>query len=209
MAVDSRTLCIAFALDVSQSMKDSFGFLGRKIDVAKRLLLELSFFLLKTVGCYRLHLYLFPSQVPELVPHERLHQGFVTDKYSVDRLETLLSQLTETRPRTPLIEALEKIAMEVESRCVIVVITDGEIAHPAISGRTSELSRVLEEKSIESLILVLNTRPPDFLEALASTVRRIHLEVLRPSLLHSGIIGDTAKHLSSRLASLTSGRTRS
>lgn len=201
----SGTLCVAFALDVSKSMDDDLEFLGKKIEVAKRFLLRISSFLLKAAGRYKLHLYLFPSPIPELMPHEKMHQGLVVDHYSIAKLERLLSQVTDTRPTTPLIEALELIAKEVESRCTIVAITDGEIAHPAFSsGRVSALARVLEEKDMKAMIVVLSMSP-SFLEALASVARRVHLEVLRPSLLHSGVMDDTARLISAKVVSLASG----
>lgn len=191
-------------MDVSKSMNEDLGFLGRKIEVAKRLLLRISSFLLDAAGCYRLHLYLFPSSVPDLMPHEKIHQGLVVDRYSIDKLERLLSQVTETRPTTPLIEALERIAQEVESRCAIVAITDGEISHPIFSSkRVPDLERVLEGKNMSALIVALSMNP-HFLGALMSATRRVHLEVLRPSLLHSGVIDDTAKLVSAKVISLVS-----
>lgn len=205
-ATGPRTRCVAFALDVSKSMDCGLEFLGRRVDVAKRLLLRVMLFLLEKIGSYRLHLYLFPSGAPDLLPHERIYHGLVVDVHSIAKLERLLGGVVETRPTTPLIEALERIAMEVESRCAIVAVTDGEMAHPIFSGtgRAPELARVLDEKGINALVVALSTRPRS-LEALVSTTRRVMLEVLRPTLLHSGVIDDTARQLSGMVASLILG----
>lgn len=186
----------AFAIDISRSMDERYGYIGKKIEIARQIFFNLSEVLLRIRRPYRLHLYVFPSLIPDVIPCEKLYQLTILDAYALTLLKRVVDSITGTRPTTPLIESLTYIANDIESRGLIVVITDGVFIKVS-NEKIGKLEEVLKEKDIYVTILNLNMMPPD-LERISSD--RIEIEMLYPSQLHPLLLNTVIEYIAYKIS---------
>ncbi|MEM4502045.1 MAG: hypothetical protein QXV42_01185 [Ignisphaera sp.] len=190
--MSSSIQSIAFILDISKSMDEHYNYIGKKIEISKQLFSRLSEALFRSIKePYRLHLYVFPSPIPDAIPCEKVYQLTIVDSYTLTIFNRALNSISRTRPTTPLVESLIYVAKDIEDHGLIITITDG-IYIGTSSERISELMNVIEEKDIYIVILCLNLNPENLVKLISN---RIAIEVLHFSQLHSLLLSNTIEYI--------------
>lgn len=192
--MSSRVLSIAFVLDISKSMDEQYGYVGKKVEIAKQIVkvfISLSDLILNIRELYRFYLYVFPSLIPDVRPCEEIHRQIIFNTQTLENLQKVVDSIVETRPTTPLIESLICVANDLDMNGFIIVITDG--VYVKISNeKLSELRNIIEEKKLYIIVLCLNKNLEDLMKISSD---RIEVEILYASDLYSVLLNNTLKKL--------------
>jgi len=167
---------LAIALDASLSMREPIIGVGRRIEVARKIVAKIIEKAYYAMGPYRLHLYVFPpSYAADIIPVEKITTRFVTTRYVVDAIKANLETI-ETRPTTPLFTALKTIVEEIPRKTPIIVVTDGTTITDMVKERIvrEDIKKAIEEKELKlTLILLTLITPPKLLEFATTVNARI------------------------------------